>query len=156
MEPAVAPPSDADAAGAATGGPASGLLSAPPAGDAPLRFGPFSHVLMNLPASALEFLDTFVGAFDRARWTAPLPRVHCYCFSKAEDPAADVIERAERIMGCTIPGATASVVRDVAPQKLMMCLTFVVPESVAWRGGAAGGAGADEEEAERKRQRVDG
>ena len=49
-----------------------------------LPFGCFSHVLMNLPASALTFLDSFVGAFDRSTWKAPLPMVHCYCFSKAE------------------------------------------------------------------------
>ncbi|EOD18708.1 hypothetical protein EMIHUDRAFT_243552 [Emiliania huxleyi CCMP1516] len=47
-----------------------------------LAFGPFSHILMNLPASALEFLDALVGAFDAETWHAPLPRVHCYCFSK--------------------------------------------------------------------------
>ena len=131
----------------------AGLLGAPASGS-PLRFGPFSHVLMNLPASALTFLDVFVGAFDRDVWKAPLPRVHCHCFSKSEDPAADVIAQAERIMGCTIPGAEASVVRDVAPQKLMMCLTFIVPDSVAWR--SSDGAAQSEAEAERKRQRVEG
>ena len=104
---------------------------APPAA---LPFGFFGHVLMNLPASALSFLDVFVGAFDRAAWRAPLPTVHCYCFSKAEDPAADVIAVAEATMGCKLPGATATAVRDVSPHKLMMCLRFVLPEE-AWAGG---------------------
>lgn len=70
----------------------TGLLSSPTS-NTPLRFGPFSHVLMNLPASALEFLDVFVGAFDRRHWDAPLPRVHCYCFSKSEQPETDVISQ---------------------------------------------------------------
>jgi len=120
----------------------------------PLRFGPFSHVLMNLPASALEFLDVFVGAFHRSTWRAPLPRVHCYCFSKSDDPAADVIAQAEHILGCSIPGAEARIVRDVAPQKLMMCVTFVVPDCIAWQESSS--SGSVESEADCKRQRTEG
>ncbi len=119
-------------------------------GSAPaLQHGYFGHVLMNLPASALTFLDVFVGAFHRGSWAAPLPTVHCYCFSKAEDPEADVVAEAERVMGCKLPGASASVVRDVSPNKLMMCLRFTLPEE-AW-------APADDANGELpKRQRTDG
>ena len=46
---------------------------------ASLPFGYFSNVLMNLPASALTFLDSFVGAFDRASWTVPPSRVGPPC-----------------------------------------------------------------------------
>lgn len=108
-----------------------------------LAFGFFSHALMNLPASALTFLDAFVGAFDRDRWTAPLPTVHCYCFSKAADPKADVIAIAERTMGCSLPNAHVAVVRDVSPHKLMLCLEFQVPDEIAWAstGESSGGAG---------------
>jgi len=67
----------------AAGGAEAATSAAEGAGEAPtLAFGPFSHILMNLPASALEFLDALVGAFDAETWHAPLPRVHCYCFSK--------------------------------------------------------------------------
>jgi tRNA (guanine37-N1)-methyltransferase len=118
---------------------------------ASLPFGFFSHVLMNLPASALTFLDAFVGAFDRRTWRAPLPAVHCYCFSKASDPAAEVIGIAEQTMGCKLPGATVHVVRDVSPHKLMLCLEFTVPDEVAW---AADGVDCEEEE-RAKRQRTE-
>jgi tRNA (guanine37-N1)-methyltransferase len=126
---------------AADGAAADGAAGAP---TSPLVYGPFSRVLMNLPASAELFLDVFRGAFDRATWgAAPLPRVHCYCFSKAADPVADVLARAEAVVGCALPGAEAIVVRDVAPSKLMMCVSFVVPDEIAWRDGAEEGA-ADE------------
>ena len=88
---------------------------------------------MNLPASALTFLDAFAGSFDPVTWTAPLPMVHCYCFSKAKDPAAEVIGIAEKALGCPLPDATVTTVRDVSPHKLMLCLEFQVPEAVAWR-----------------------
>ena len=142
-EPALPLPAEqtsatAAAAGASSATPASSSLSRMP-------FGCFSHVLMNLPASALTFLDSFVGAFDRATWKAPLPTVHCYCFSKAESPdagskeaacKAEVIAIAEKAMGCALPDASVTVVRDVSPHKLMLCLTFQVPEAVAWRSDA--------------------
>lgn len=143
--PAVGTGASADASAASSA--SSGYCTEPG-----LPFGTFSHVFMNLPASALTFLDVFVGAFDRERWHAPLPRVHCHCFSKAEDPAADVIAQAEATIGCALPGATARVVRDVSPHKLMMCVEFQLPDAVCWTTSA----GVDDEQgAERKRQRLD-
>ncbi len=125
---------------AAAAAAATSSASFPPS----LPFGYFSNVLMNLPASALTFLDAFVHAFDRSTWKAPLPTIHCYCFSKEKDYAADVISIAETTMGCKLPDAKVVVVRDVAPQKLMLCLTFRVPEEVGWKKeeGGEGGAAA--------------
>ena len=40
---------------------------------------------MNLPASAVDFLDAFNGAFSPETWAAGLPTVHCYTFSKGEE-----------------------------------------------------------------------
>lgn len=55
-----------------------------------------SHFVMNLPELAITFLDAYVGlytplvrefgqAFEAAVRLAPLPMVHCYCFTKAEE-----------------------------------------------------------------------
>jgi len=136
-----------------------GGVGAESAGASPLTFGCFSHIIMNLPASALTFLDAFVGAFDRTAWKAPLPRVHCHCFSKAADPRADAIAIAERTMGCVLPDATVHIVRDVSPHKLMLCLEFTVPEA-GWAGSPEAAAAlaaqqqASSEAPEAKRARV--
>ena len=85
----------------------------------------FSQVLMNLPATALEFLDVFrAGRFDY--WQGTLPTVHCYCFSSEEDPKQDVKRRAEEILGTTIQDKIR-IVRDVAPNKVMLCVSFQIP-----------------------------
>ena len=152
----------AAAAAAASDAAGAGAAAADLAAAAPLCFGPFGHVVMNLPATALDFLDVFVGAFDRGRWGgAPLPQLHCYCFSSAADPRADAVARAEAVLGCALPGAEATLVRDVAPGKMMLCLSFQLPDEVAWATGgdvreaeaqAEGAAGMGSGEGERNSQ----
>eukprot|EP00511_Aplanochytrium_stocchinoi_P000480 CAMPEP_0204838266 /NCGR_PEP_ID=MMETSP1346-20131115/30358_1 /ASSEMBLY_ACC=CAM_ASM_000771 /TAXON_ID=215587 /ORGANISM="Aplanochytrium stocchinoi, Strain GSBS06" /LENGTH=453 /DNA_ID=CAMNT_0051974183 /DNA_START=415 /DNA_END=1776 /DNA_ORIENTATION=- len=99
------------------------------------------HIVMNLPAAALSFLDVFPGCFDRNLWqNKPLPMVHCHCFSSGktqEERRDNVISRAENYLGCSLkPNDKNEVevryVRDVAPNKFMMCLHFRVPEQVAF------------------------
>lgn len=119
----------------------------------------FDEVMMNLPASAVEFLDVFIGlgaryaSFDYSR----LPRVHVYAFSSAEDVVADVAGMVAAHLRCDLAalrfeGSARSaeaakiaaadgrllevpcwghVVRDVSPKKMMVCLSFTLPESVA-------------------------
>jgi tRNA (guanine37-N1)-methyltransferase len=90
-----------------------------------------SHVIMNLPATAVEFLDAFRS------WPAalPPPTVHVYCFVKcqsldASDAEAKIRPRVEAALGCAAGELAVHLVRDVAPKKPMCCVSFRLPEAV--------------------------
>ncbi|RZC55294.1 hypothetical protein C5167_014152 [Papaver somniferum] len=78
------------------------------------------HVIMNLPASALQFLDAFKGLIRKKCWKGPFPLIHCYCFE------------AESYLGAKIQNYTFHRVRDVAPNKAMFCLSFRLPEETCF------------------------
>jgi len=106
---------------------------------------------MNLPANAIDFLDVFRGflSWDKERKIA-LPMIHCYCFSKERNPNADVIKRIEKVIGTSLSeidciNSTGSSndgddhrelsvheVRDVAPNKHMLCVSFRLPRKTAY------------------------
>lgn len=108
------------------------------------------HVVMNLPALALEFLDAFRGLLhgsdisrnlqghssdsnilESIRWA--LPMVHVYGFSKEENPELEVKARAEGSLGVKLPpDSLVRFVRNVAPNKDMHCLSFRLPVEVAF------------------------
>jgi tRNA (guanine37-N1)-methyltransferase len=135
----------------------------------------FSQVIMNLPQSAPEFLDVFIGlsrrhndfrgSLESSVDKCVLPVIHVYAFSSSEDPVVDVAERCAGMLKCSVESlgtrivSTASLgitgvcgskehklisdaiyrdrsvvghlVRDVAPKKMMVCLSFFLPEVVA-------------------------
>jgi tRNA (guanine37-N1)-methyltransferase len=106
----------------------------------------FDHVTMNLPASAIEFLDVFKGAFDKRVWGhRSLPTIHVYTFKKASETHADVVARGEGFLGGKIANPKVHEVRDVAPNKIMLCLSFKLTPEVAF---------AEETSPERKRART--
>ncbi|XP_072555236.1 tRNA (guanine(37)-N(1))-methyltransferase isoform X1 [Paramormyrops kingsleyae] len=93
------------------------------------------HVVMNLPALALEFLDAFHGLLDSDSEpelvARALPQVHCYGFSKQDDPRQDVVDRASASLGVRMEGrCSVHMVRNVAPNKEMMCISFHLPREV--------------------------
>ncbi|XP_062433103.1 tRNA (guanine(37)-N1)-methyltransferase [Rhea pennata] len=93
------------------------------------------HIVMNLPALALEFLDVFRHLLvGEPCSTAVLPTVHCYGFSKHHDPAKDIQERAEASLGTSLDGRCSTyLVRNVAPNKEMICVSFQIPADVLYK-----------------------
>jgi len=96
------------------------------------------HVVMNLPSLAVDFLRFFRGLLHECEsWTEPcaslLPVIHCYSFSRADDPVTDAAERTAGVLGVTsfeellVEDRNVRVVRNVAPGKEMLCVTFRLP-----------------------------
>lgn len=97
-----------------------------------------SHIIMNLPAEAVLFLGTLRGLYSSAphnkRDSIVLPTVHCYCFSKSEQPDKLSLEMVEKNLGTCLAKGTYTVfnVRTVAPKKLMMRVSFTLPAQIAF------------------------
>jgi len=107
----------------------------------------FSHFVMNLPASAMDFLPSFIGLYSKAGIPSgsQLPFIHVYCFgpkSADNNEAFDAILRlTSQQLGFDFtlgrynaPGQLEVFdVRDVAPKKRMFCVSFQLPADVAYR-----------------------
>jgi len=107
----------------------------------------FSHYVMNLPASALSFLNAFIGLYRghedlfAPHTTSRLPMVHVHCVStKSEDNVEEkrkickeISERIQFEVKPDDPEVEIWDVRDVAPQKRMYCASFRLPSEVAFR-----------------------
>ncbi|OAX78991.1 tRNA (guanine(37)-N1)-methyltransferase [Emergomyces africanus] len=107
----------------------------------------FDHYVMNLPATAIEFLDAFSGLYSGMEelfepyTDRKLPLIHVYCFStNSEDEAIerrDICERISERIGFKITpedtGRELEIrsVRLVSPTKKMFCATFRLPPEVA-------------------------
>lgn len=93
------------------------------------------HIIMNLPATAVEFLDALRGSFDRDMWRDDeLPMVHVYAFVRVPVESVDHLQaRIEKALGCNLDLAPEfHQVRDVAPNKHMYCASFRVPRTAAF------------------------
>lgn len=91
------------------------------------------HVIMNLPASAIEFLDAFRGVIQKKYWKGALPLIHCYCFIRSNETEELITSVAESAFDAHIPNPVFHRVRDVAPNKAMFCLSFRLPEEACAR-----------------------
>lgn len=108
----------------------------------------FSHYVMNLPATAIEFLDAFRGSHQgreaefRPHTTTKLPLIHLYLFqAKYENEDKELDEICQRIshhLGSQVrrddPELEMNIryVRLVAPNKKMFCASFRIPADVAF------------------------
>lgn len=106
-----------------------------------------NHFVMNLPATAIEFLDSFSGLYQgheslfEPHTDVRLPMMHVHCFStKSEDNVKEGIDICQRIserLGHEIKpedsGVVIHEVRDVAPKKRMFCASFRLPAEIAFR-----------------------
>ncbi|ELK09836.1 tRNA (guanine-N(1)-)-methyltransferase [Pteropus alecto] len=93
------------------------------------------HIVMNLPAKAIEFLDAFKSLLDGQPCSSELlPMVHCYSFSKDANPAKDVQQQAEAALGLSLDACSSvHLVRNVAPNKEMLCITFRIPAAILYK-----------------------
>eukprot|EP01121_Diplochlamys_sp_Union-15-3_P014893 TRINITY_DN4814_c0_g1_i3.p1 TRINITY_DN4814_c0_g1~~TRINITY_DN4814_c0_g1_i3.p1 ORF type:complete len:114 (-),score=28.35 TRINITY_DN4814_c0_g1_i3:76-417(-) len=91
-----------------------------------------THVFMNLPMTAHEFLDAFVGAFSKDNTT--LPMIHCYCFSNAVAKHKELaIKKIEKVLGSTIHPTLSVKVRQTASNTKEYCISFVLPAEIAYK-----------------------
>ncbi|KAI0275133.1 Met-10+ like-protein-domain-containing protein [Gloeopeniophorella convolvens] len=114
--------------------------ASPPPAPPPRRR--IAHYIMNLPDSAITFLDAFRGALASADLAAlydVMPTVHCHCFTREMERGAaerDIRQRVEARLGCVLgteeDGVSLHLVRSVAPNKDMYCISFRLPRSVAF------------------------
>ncbi|KAI7868176.1 Met-10+ like-protein-domain-containing protein [Spinellus fusiger] len=106
----------------------------------------FDHFILNLPATAIEFLasDVFYGLYSDQKdlfnttENATLPTIHCHCFTKSTEPKEDIAQASIRhmseSMGVPLDMALAQFhcVRNVAPRKDMYCVSFPLSPQVAF------------------------
>ncbi|XP_052183154.1 tRNA (guanine(37)-N1)-methyltransferase 2-like isoform X1 [Diospyros lotus] len=93
------------------------------------------HIIMNLPASALQFLDVFNGLIQRRHWKGSLPWIHCYCFMRSNETEEFIISVAQSALNANVQKPIFHRVRDVAPNKAMFCLSFRLPEEACFKEG---------------------
>ncbi|CAA7264835.1 unnamed protein product [Cyclocybe aegerita] len=100
-----------------------------------------AHFVMNLPDSAITFLDAFRGILaDDSRNLSgeyeQMPMVHCHCFTRELDIARaeeDIRQRVEEKLGHPLGNEISlHLVRSVAPSKEMYCISFRLPREVAF------------------------
>lgn len=104
------------------------------------------HFVMNLPDTAILFLDAFRGVLSRANTGGrdlsgrydekSMPMIHTHCFTRELEPEkaeVDIRQRVEEKIGHRLGEDTAyHWVRSVAPQKEMYCVSFRLPHAVAF------------------------
>lgn len=103
----------------------------------------YEHIVMNLPAIAVEFLDVFHDLFtdeEICKITSKKTKIHVYCFVKVEknEKATDIakllIEEKINTTLCHETLIDVHYVRNVAPNKDMMRVSFFLTQTIL-KGG---------------------
>ncbi|KAL7275443.1 tRNA(m(1)G37)methyltransferase [Rhizina undulata] len=104
----------------------------------------FSHFIMNLPATAITFLDAYIGLYHNLshlftpHTDRKLPFIHVYCFQKP-DFKTTAPEEIRKLISkhleydIALEDIELTDVRLVAPHKRMYCASFRLPADVAFR-----------------------
>ena len=106
-----------------------------------------NHYVMNLPDSAIDFLGNFNGVFSTQRGNImEMPWVHVHCFEKydngenltmdqVQERVYDRIIKSLQTTEQTLPLADLHfhLVRKVSPTKPMFCVSFRLPEPIAYK-----------------------
>ena len=96
-----------------------------------------NHFIMNLPASAPEFLDAFRGYAFKSNSEQPWVHVHCFAPKVDENDNfyQSAVDRCAKSLGCSLDRekecVKVHVVRDVSPGKNMLCVSFRLPLEVS-------------------------
>lgn len=112
------------------------------------------HYAMNLPDSALTFLDEFIGLYSRDKevlqfvkgdpnFKLPIINVHCFEKFSPDEPEPSMEDLHRRVhariikyidFNAPFENFSFHLVRKVAPTKPMFCVTFELPAEVAFKG----------------------
>jgi tRNA (guanine37-N1)-methyltransferase len=75
---------------------------------------PIQHIIMNLPAEAIHFLDALVGSIAPAN---PLPYIYCYCFAHGENAYEGIVDQINEVFDAALQRNSGKAAEEVNPTR---------------------------------------